>query len=93
MVNTTENSNEDIRQKQDEQIRAEIMRRSASIYLSVAFGASILFFLAAYLVGGYPPVAKFGGMLWVWLLSMIISMPIVTSRVKRHLQTKQQRVI
>jgi len=47
-------------------------------------GTALLFFLAASLVGGYPPVAKIGGMVWVGLLSLIVSMPIITSRVKHH---------
>jgi hypothetical protein len=61
------------------------MRLSAAIYLSIAISAAILFFLVANLLGGYPTVAKFGGMLWVGLLSLIISMPIVTARVKKRL--------
>ncbi len=40
--------------------------------------------LAASLVGGYPHVAKIGGMVWVGLLSLIVSMPIITSHVKRQ---------
>jgi len=67
-----------------EQIEKEVARRSALIYLPISLGAALLFFLAASLVGGYPPVAKIGGMVWVGLLSLIVSMPIITSRVKRH---------
>jgi hypothetical protein len=67
-----------------EQIEKEVARRSAYIYLPISLGAALLFFLAASLVGGYPPVAKIGGMVWVGLLSLIVSMPVVTSRVKRQ---------
>jgi hypothetical protein len=67
-----------------EQIEKEVARRSALIYLPISLGAALLFFLAANLMGGYPPVAKFGGMVWVGLLSLIVSMPVVTSRVKRE---------
>lgn len=67
-----------------EQIEKEVARRSALIYLPIALGAALLFFLAASLVGGYPPVAKIGGMVWIGLLSLIVSMPVVTSRVKRQ---------
>ena len=70
-----------------EQIEKEVARRSALIYLPISLGAALLFFLAASLVGGYPPVAKIGGMVWVGLLSLIVSMPIITSRVKRHART------
>ncbi len=70
-----------------EQIEKEVARRSALIYLPISLGAALLFFLAASLVGGYPLVAKIGGMVWVGLLSLIVSMPIITSRVKRHART------
>jgi hypothetical protein len=66
------------------QIEKEVARRSALIYLPISLGAAALFFLAASLVGGYPTVAKIGGVVWVGLLSLIVSMPIVTSRVKHH---------
>ena len=69
-----------------ERIEKEVARRSALIYLPISLGTAQVFFLAANLVGGYPPVAKIGGMVWVALLSLIVSMPIITSRVKR--QTK-----
>jgi hypothetical protein len=61
-----------------------VARRSAWIYLPISLGAAILFFLVASVVGEYPPVAKIGGMVWVGLLSLIVSMPIVISRVKRQ---------
>jgi hypothetical protein len=67
-----------------EQIEKEVARRSAWIYLPISLGAAILFFLAASLVGGYPPVAMIAGMFWVGLLSLIVSMPIVVSRIKRQ---------
>ena len=69
---------------EQEQFEKEVARRSALIYLPITFGAALVFFLAASLVGGYPPVAKFGGMIWVGLLSLIVSMPIVTSRIKQQ---------
>jgi hypothetical protein len=65
------------------QIESEVARRSALIYLPISLGAAVLFFLAASLIGDYPPIARFGGTVWVGLLSVIVSMPIVTSRVKR----------
>jgi len=68
-----------------EQIEKEVARRSALIYLPISFGAALLFLLATSLAGDYPPVAKIGGMVWVGLLSLIVSMPVVTSRVKKQL--------
>ena len=70
-----------------EKVEAEIARRSALIYLPIALGAALLFFVAASL-GAYPSVARFGGAVWVGLLSLIVSMPLVTDRVKRKLSGK-----
>ncbi len=67
-----------------EQIEKEVARRSALIYLPMALGAALLFLLAASLTGDYPLVAKIGGTVWVGLLSLIVSMPLVTSYVKKH---------
>ena len=71
----------------NEQIEKEIARRSAFIYIPISLGLATLFFLAASLVGGYPSVARVGGMVWVGLLSLIVSMPLVTSRVKKQIKT------
>ena len=69
-----------------EQVEQQIARRSALIYLPIALGMVALFVLAASLAGDYPPVAKLGGAVWVGLLSLIVSMPIITARVKKHWQ-------
>lgn len=69
------------------QIESEVARRSALIYLPISLSAGILFFLVTNLTDSYPPLAKIGGAVWVSLLSLIISMPIVTSRLKQHAGT------
>ncbi len=66
-----------------EQVEKAIARQSALIYLPISIGAALLFVLAAS-AGGYPPVARLGGAVWVGLLSLIVSMPIVISRVKKQ---------
>jgi hypothetical protein len=66
-----------------EQIEKDVARRSALIYLPISLGAAILFYMAASLVGGYPLVARIGGTVWVGLLCLIVSMPVVTSKVKK----------
>lgn len=68
-----------------EEMDKEVARRSALIYLPISMGVGLLFVLIASMVGHNPPVAKIGGMVWVTLLTLIVSMPIVTSRVKRHI--------
>ena len=65
-----------------EQIEQAVARRSAAIYLPISIGTALAFWLAAGLVGGYPLVAQIGGAVWVGILSLIVSMPIVTARVK-----------
>lgn len=67
-----------------ERMEKEVARRSALIYLPISLGTALLFLLAASLAGDYPLVAQAGGTVWVGLLSLIISMPVVTARVKRQ---------
>ncbi|RPI26988.1 MAG: hypothetical protein EHM70_18330 [Chloroflexota bacterium] len=67
-----------------EQVEQAVARKSALIYLPISLGAALLFLLLASLTGDYPSVARFGGMVWVGLLTLIISMPVVTSRVKER---------
>ena len=68
-----------------EQIEKAVAHRSALIYLPISIGSALLFLLAAS-AGGYPAVARLGGTVWVGLLSLIVSMPIVISRVKKQLR-------
>ncbi len=70
-----------------DQMEMHVSRRSVIIYMPVSMGAALAFLLAASLVGSYPLVAKIGGTVWVGLLSLIVSMPIVTSYVKRKFQS------
>lgn len=73
-----------------EMIEKEVAQKSVSIYLPISIGAALLFLLAATLTGNYPLVARIGGTIWVGLLSLIASMPIVISRVKKRLHGKRQ---
>lgn len=66
-----------------EQVEKAVARKSVLIYLPISIGAALLFLLAAS-AGGYPTVARIGGAVWVGLLSLIVSMPIVISRVKKQ---------
>ncbi len=71
-----------------EMVEKEVAQKSMLIYLPISIGAALLFLLAATLTGNYPLVARIGGAIWVGLLSLIVSMPIVISRVKKQLQGK-----
>jgi hypothetical protein len=59
---------------------------SAAVYAAISITTSGLFLIAATLRGGYSDVARFGGAAWVLLLSFIVTMPLVTSAVKRRLK-------
>lgn len=60
-------------------------RVAALIYGSISIGAATLFFLVTSLTGDYPPVARVGGAVWILLLSLIVTMPIIIPRVRSHL--------
>ncbi len=57
---------------------------SAIIYTGASLVTAAIFLLAT-LAGTYTIVERIGGTLWVFILSMIILMPIVTPRVKKRL--------
>ena len=57
---------------------------SALIYTGASVVASASFLLAT-MAGDYTAVELIGGAIWVFVLSMIILMPLVTPAVKRKL--------
>jgi hypothetical protein len=59
---------------------------SAVTYTVISLSAGLMFFLAATLAGTCTEVARFGGAAWVLLLSFIITMPLVTSFVKKRMK-------
>ena len=74
---------------ENDQFEKEVARKSALIYLPLSLGAALLFLLAASLTPDHPLVARIGGTVWVGLLSLIVSMPLVTARIKRLLRGDQ----
>ena len=56
---------------------------SALIYTSISLAAAAVF-LGITLAGGYSWVARIGGAAWVFSLSMIVLMPVVTALVKKR---------
>jgi hypothetical protein len=67
-----------------EQLEKQIAQKGVLIYLPISIGLALLFLLITSLTGNYPWVARVGGTVWVGLLSLIVSMPIVISRVKKQ---------
>ncbi len=70
-------------------VESEITRRSLSIYLPISISAALLFLIAASVTGDYPTVARAGGAVWVGVLSLIVSMPLVTARVKKRIKARE----
>ncbi len=71
-----------------EQIEKEVARKSTLIYLPISIGSALLFLLATAVSGDYPIMTRIGGMVWIGLLTLIVSMPIVISHVKKQLRGK-----
>ena len=57
---------------------------SAVIYTAVSLTVAVVFFVLA-TASGYDWVARIGGAAWVFMLSMIVLMPLVTPLVKRRM--------
>lgn len=66
-----------------EQLEKQVAQKSALIYILISLGSALLFLLVSTFTGDYPLVARVGGTVWVALLSLIVSMPIVISKVKK----------
>ena len=71
-----------------EQVEKQVAQKSALIYVPISLGSALLFLLISTFTSDYPIVARMGGTVWVALLSLIVSMPIVISRVKKSSQTR-----
>lgn len=59
---------------------------SAILYTAVALAGAGAFLAVTSFTGDYSAVSRFGGAGWVFMLSMIVLMPTVTSLVKRVLR-------
>ncbi len=66
-----------------EQVEKQVARKSALIYIPLSLGSALLFLWVSTFIGDYPLVARIGGTVWVALLSLIVSMPVVISKVKK----------
>lgn len=66
-----------------EQVEKQVAQKSALIYIPLSLGSALLFLLISTFTGNYPLVARVGGTVWVALLGLIVSMPVVISKVKK----------
>lgn len=71
-----------------EQVEKQIAQKSALIYIPISLGLASLFLVVSTFTGNYPFVARIGGTVWVALLSLIVSMPVVISRIKKSSQNR-----
>lgn len=60
------------------------MSRPALVYTGLSVASALAFQALARWVGEAPSLAVWGGTVWVFVLSMIISMPLVTGWIKRR---------
>lgn len=71
-----------------EQVEKQVAQKSALIYIPTSLGSAIVFLLVSTFTGDYSLVARIGGTVWVALLSLIVSMPIVISKMKKNSQNR-----
>ncbi|MBI2953707.1 MAG: hypothetical protein HYY30_05290 [Chloroflexi bacterium] len=69
-----------------EQEQARAARISALIYTPISLAVALAFFVIANAMGKYTATAVYGGAAWVFLLSMIVTMPTITPWVKSRLK-------
>lgn len=69
-----------------EDMQKKAMRSSTAISFAFALIMGGVFFLLTSLGEGYNIVSRYGGAVWVFLLSLIIALPTVTPIVKRRLK-------
>jgi hypothetical protein len=63
---------------------SRIVRLSAIWYTGLSLAAALIFLKAARWVGEAPPLAVWGGAVWVFILSMIVTMPLATAWARRR---------
>ncbi len=64
----------------------DTVRKAGALGLLAAGAAAALFLAGTWLVAGYPPVARFGGAGWVFILAWIITMPVLAPWLRRRSQ-------
>lgn len=66
-------------------LETKAARQAAVIYTAISLGLTLLFLALTFLTGkSYTPVARIGGAVWVFILTMIITMPLVIPAVKNR---------
>jgi len=65
------------------ELEARAARQAGLIYTGISLALALLFLVITFLDGkSYTAIARIGGTIWVFILTMIITMPIVIPAVK-----------
>ena len=68
------------------ELEAKAARQASAIYTGISLTIALLFLVITLVDGkNYTAVARIGGMIWVFILSMIVAMPIVIPAVKKRI--------
>lgn len=66
-------------------LETKAAKQAAIIYTGISLALALLFLFITFLDGrSYTVVARIGGTIWVFILSMIITMPLVIPYVKKR---------
>lgn len=60
------------------------VRQAGVLGLLLALAAALVFVGITTAMGGYPPVARYGGAAWVFVLTWIITMPVLAPQLRRR---------
>jgi len=68
------------------ELEAKAARQSFVVYTAFSLSTTLIFLAFTWVNGNtYTAVARIGGMIWVFILSMIVFMPIVIPAVKKKI--------
>jgi len=68
------------------ELEAKAARQASVIYTVLSLAITLIFLVITWVNGNtYTAVARIGGMVWVFILSMIVFMPIVIPAVKKRI--------
>lgn len=67
-------------------LEAKAARQASVVYTVLSLAITLIFLVITWVNGNtYTAVARIGGMVWVFILSMIVFMPIVIPMVKKRI--------
>ena len=67
-----------------ETLDRQLASRAALTYITISALVALAFLALATVKGNNTDVARFGGALWVFMLSLIVTMPLVTAWYKQR---------